>query len=204
MENLLEIALKGGWIMGVLFVLSIISLALFIERWITTKKATRFEEKTYIEILRMIDQKKSDEAAKICKLSETPICKIMEQGLDYAATDLNLATETIDQSANQFVRGLEKHLNTISTLAAIAPLVGFLGTVIGMIQVFKNMEEAGGTDISMFSSGIWMALVTTVGGLIVGIMCIIFHNYLVGKIENIAYMIEAKITQVTVHLRRTQ
>ncbi|MCL1827220.1 MAG: MotA/TolQ/ExbB proton channel family protein, partial [Candidatus Cloacimonetes bacterium] len=112
--------------------------------------------------------------------------------------------ETIEQSANQFIRSHEKNLNTLSTLAAIAPLIGFLGTVTGMIRLFYRMSEAGGNmiDITMLSGGIYEAMVTTVGGLIVGILCIVFHNFLISRIESIAFIVEAKITQVNVHLRR--
>ena len=203
--NLIEIAIKGGWIMVVLFVLSVISVALYFERWLTIKKASKFEEKTYIEILRMIDNNQTSEAAKICKLSETSICKILEQGLSNAEQDSLLAQETIEQSANQFVRFLEKNLSTLSTLAAVAPLIGFLGTVTGMIRVFSKLAESEtGVSLQVLSGGIWEALVTTVGGLIVGILCIIFHNHLTTKIESIAFVLEGKISQVCLHLRRKQ
>ena len=204
--SVIDLAIKGGWLMAVLFVLSIIAVALFIERWLTTRRAEKFEEKTYIEVLRMIDHEKPEEAANICKLSDTPICKILEQGLSYSYEDVHLATETIEQSASQFIRGLEKNLSTLSTLAAIAPLIGFLGTVTGMIRVFYQMHASGSgiVDINMLSGGIYEAMVSTVGGLIVGIICIVFHNYLVGRIEAIAYLVEAKISQVNVHLRRIQ
>ena len=203
--NLIILAAKGGWLMAVLFICSVVAVALFIERWMITKKALRFEEKTYIEILRLIDQGQSTEASKICKLSETSLCKVLEQGLSYADTDTNLAQETIEQSANQFIRSLEKNLSTISTLAAVAPLIGFLGTVTGMIRVFFQLEQSEvGVNIQMLSGGIWEALITTVAGLVVGILCIMFHNAIVSKIEAIAFIVEEKITQVNVHLRRIQ
>jgi len=203
--NLIDMAVQGGYLMAVLFILSIIAVALYIERWLTTKKAFRFEEKTYIEILRMIDQRQAAEAAKICKLSESSICKILEQGLSYADSDILLSQETIEQSANQFIRSLEKNISTLSTLAAVAPLIGFLGTVTGMIKVFMNMAQAeAGVNIQMLSGGIWEAMITTVGGLIVGILCIIFHNHMTSRIEAIAFELEGKISQVTLHLRRTQ
>ena len=203
--NLIELAIKGGWIMAVLFILSIISVSLFIERWLVTRKALKIEEKTYIEILRLIDKNKAGEAADICKLSDSPICKILKQGLKYADTDMNLAQETIEQTASQFIKSLEKNITTISTFAAIAPLIGFLGTVTGMIRVFQKLDETAGTAVMQeLAGGIWEALTTTVAGLIVGILCIIFHNHLVSKIEAIAFTIDEKITQVTVHLRRIQ
>jgi biopolymer transport protein ExbB len=192
----------GGWIMAVLFVLSIVAVALFIERWMAVKRALKFEERIYIDILGKIDERKSSEAAKVCKLSESAICKILEQGLEYADKDLLLAQETIEQNANQFIRGLEKNLSTIATLAAIAPLIGFLGTVTGMIRTFMDIAAAGQIDIQNFSGGIWEALITTVGGLIVGILCIVFYNFLTAKIEGIAFFIEGKISQVGLHLRR--
>ena len=203
--NLIVLAAKGGWLMIVLFIISVIAVALFIERWLVTKRALKFEEKTYIEILRMIDKNQTAEAAKICKLSETSMSKILENGLSYADTDLNLAQTTIEQSGSQFIRGLEKNLGTISTFAAVAPLIGFLGTVTGMISVFFELEQSEvGVDIQMLSGGIWEALITTVAGLVVGILCIIFHNFIVSKIEAIAFLVEEKVTQVTVHLRRIQ
>ena len=139
--NIIHLILDGGFtmisIMLILFVLSIIALSLFVERWLTFNKALKFEEKTYIEILRAIDKNQASEAAKICKLSDATFFKVLEQGLSYADTDIALSQETIESSGNHFIRGLEKHLNTISTFSSIAPLIGFLGTVTGMIQVFE-------------------------------------------------------------------
>jgi len=203
--NLVELAIKGGYLMLVLFVLSVIAVALYIERWLTTKRAFIFEEKTYIEILRLIDQRQSAEAAKVCKLSDSSICKVLEQGLSYADTDILLAQETIEQSANQYIRSLERNLSTMATLAAVAPLIGFLGTVTGMIRVFMLLAEVEtGINVQLLSGGIWEAMITTVGGLVVGILCIIFHNHLTARIETIAFVLEGKISQVTLHLRRIQ
>jgi len=203
--NLVEFVAKGGFLMIFLFIISVIAVALFIERYLTIKKSSKFEEKTFIEVLRMIDQQQPTEAGKICKLSETTICKVLEQGLSYADTDVNLAQETIEQSSNQFVSSLEKNLSTISTFAAVAPLIGFLGTVTGMIKVFFQLQQSeSGVDIQVLAGGIWEALITTVGGLIVGIVCIVFHNYLVSKIESIAFLVNEKTSQVIVHLRRFQ
>jgi biopolymer transport protein ExbB len=167
------------------------------------RRAGKVEEKTYIEILRLIDQNQTDEAAKVCKLAEGSICKILEQGMSYAATDQHLATEAIEQSANQFIRSLEKNLGTLSTFAAVGPMIGFLGTVTGMIRVFMEMQQSeAGVDIQQLSGGIYEAMITTVGGLIVGIICVVFHNHLTSKIENIAFTLESKVSQVCVHLRR--
>ncbi|MDD4156574.1 MAG: MotA/TolQ/ExbB proton channel family protein [Candidatus Cloacimonetes bacterium] len=203
--DLISIAFKGGYLMIILFVISVIAVALFFERWLITKKALKFEQKTFLEILKLIDQQQSTEAAKVCKLSNFSICKILEQGLHQAELDIILAQETIEQSANQFIRGLEKNINTISTFAAVAPLIGFLGTVTGMIRVFFQIQQSEtGVDIQVLAGGIWEALITTVGGLIVGIVCIILHNFLINKIEAVAFLVEEKISQVSLHLRRTQ
>lgn len=203
--DLMSVAFKGGYLMAVLFVISVISVAIFIERWLNTKKAMKFEQKTFLEILKLIDQKQSSEAVKVCKLSKIPICKVLEQGLINAEQDTILAQETIEQSANQFIRSLEKNINTISTFAAVAPLIGFLGTVTGMIRVFFQIQQSeAGVDIQVLAGGIWEALITTVGGLIVGILCIIFHNFLINKIEAVAFLAEEKISQISLHLRRIQ
>ena len=203
--NLAEFVVRGGFLMIFLFIISVIAVALFIERYVTIKRASKYEEKTFIEVLRAIDQHQPSEASNICKLSESSVCKVLEQGLSYADTDINLAQETIEQSANRFISSLEKNLSTISTFAAIAPLIGFLGTVTGMIKVFFEMQQSEvGVDIQILAGGIWEALITTVGGLVVGIVCIVFHNYLITKIETLAYVISEKTSQVSVHLRRFQ
>jgi biopolymer transport protein ExbB len=203
--SLIEFMVLGGFLMVVLLIISVIAVAMFIERLLTINKASKFDEKTYIDVLRMIDQSKSAEASKICKFSEAAVCKILEPGLSYADTDLNLAQETNEQQANQFIRSLEKNLNTISTFAAIAPLIGFLGTVTGMIRVFFELaDSAGAAGIEVLAAGIWEAMITTVGGLVVGIVCIVFHNYLISKLEAVAFLVEEKVSQVNVHLRRFQ
>ena len=201
--SIVDIAMKGGYLMYFLFILSIISVALFIERWLSIRKASKFEEQTYIGVLSKISQNKTADAAADCKFSDSPFFKIFEQGLTYAESDILLAQETIEQHASHFVRSLEKSLGTISTFAAVGPLIGFLGTVTGMIRVFMNLSQhGGGLDIQLLSGGIYEALVTTVGGLIVGIFCIIFHNFLTSKIEAIAFVVEEKVNSVCMHLRR--
>ncbi|CAO80863.1 MotA/TolQ/ExbB proton channel family protein (fragment) [Candidatus Cloacimonas acidaminovorans str. Evry] len=119
--------------------------------------------------------------------SECPMGLMLDKLFNNESDDLDLINQSMEATANLELHRLEKGLGWLSTFAAIAPLIGFLGTVIGMVNVFMKIQAASqsGVDISMLAGGIWVALLTTVGGLIVGIATIIFYNDLVQKLENI-------------------
>ena len=176
--SILELLEKGGWIMIVLGILSIIAIYIFIERFIAIRAA---EKNDPLFMDRIRDYIKSGEvkaAINFCRVTNKPAPEIQT---------------AIENTGNLEVAALEKRLHVLATISGGAPMIGFLGTVIGMVQAFWQMSEAGGNlDISMLSGGIYQAMITTVGGLIVGIVALFGYNYLVAKVDGVVNELERK------------
>ncbi len=191
--SILDLIQKGGILMYVLVGLSIVSLSLFIERLFKILKTKRIDDKIFNEIAELIKNNQLDQAVKLSSLQQSPVKNMIEKGLQALPLGFDVAKEMVENSASNIVRDLEKHLTTISTISNVAPLVGFLGTVTGMVRVFIRLQNAqAGVDVQLLAGGIWEALLTTVGGLVVGIMSMLFYNYLVNRIENITLHLEDK------------
>ena len=192
--NVFELAVKGGWIMVVLAILSVVGVYIFFERFSTLRKAMK-RNPLFME--RIHDNIKDDDlksAANYCRSENTPLSRIIERGVksfNFSATSIR---ETIDNCANLEIATLEKGLPILSTIAAVAPMIGFLGTVTGMVRAFWEMANAGNNiDVSLLSGGIYEAMITTVGGLIVGIISIFAYNYLVTMVDKVQNDMEAEI-----------
>lgn len=131
-------------------------------------------------------------AINLCQAQETPIARLIEKGVERIGRPLNDIQTAVENMGNLEVSKLEKGLPMLATIAGGAPMLGFLGTVIGMIQAFYNMSQAGSNvDITLLSGGIYTAMVTTVAGLTVGIMAYFGYNYLTARIDNIVYKMES-------------
>ncbi len=184
--NVWELAVKGGWIMIVLALLSVVGVYIFIERFTTLRKAVK-QNPRFMQCIR--DNVKDDDiksATNYCMNEDTPIARVVERGLKNINLTAPAIREGLDNSANIEVAALEKGLPILSTIAAVAPMIGFLGTVTGMVQAFWEMANAGNNiDISLLSGGIYEAMVTTVGGLIVGIVAIFAYNFLVIRVDKV-------------------
>jgi len=202
--SLLAIAAKGGFLMAILLIIWIISVFIIIERFIKLKKSKIDEEKFLKEVKLYLSQKQVERAIRFCELRESsPIAYIIMKGLETINNPHSDTKEAVESAARSELRKLEKNLGTLSTFAAIAPLIGFLGTVTGMVKVFMKIQTTGGgVDISLLAGGIWEALITTIGGLIVGIIAILFYNHLVAKIEDIASDMENKSIDLLIDIRR--
>lgn len=201
--NLLSIAAKGGVLMVLLLLISIIAIAIIIERIIKLKR-TQIDENEFLnEISVFLAEKNFERAAQTCEENpNSPIANVISKLLENSKRGVTNTIEIIDLAISKEIHDLEKNLGTISTFAAIAPLIGFLGTVTGMVKVFMKIgETGGGVDISLLASGIWEALITTIGGLIVGIITILFYNYLVGKVEDIAHKLEEDVSEFLIDAR---
>ncbi len=189
--SILELAKQGGWIMVVLAILSIVAVYIFTERFIAIRGAGRVD-KLFMDRIR--DYMKNNDirsAINYCRVTNTTTARIIERGISRASRPAPEIQAAIENSGNLEVALLEKRLPVLATIASGAPMIGFLGTVIGMVEAFWQMSNAGGNlDISMLSSGIYQAMVTTVGGLIVGIIALFAYNYLVAKIDGIVNEIE--------------
>lgn len=191
--NLLEMASKGGWIMVVLALLSIVSFYILFERNYVIRKAGQ-EDPLFME--RIKDYIASGEikaAIGYCRGVQTPSARMIEKGISRLGKPVSDIQAAIENVGNMEVAKLEKGLTIMATISSGAPMIGFLGTVIGMVRAFWNMANAGNNiDITTLSGGIYEAMITTVGGLIVGIIAMFSYNYLVTLIDGVINKMEAK------------
>ncbi|MDY0255496.1 MAG: MotA/TolQ/ExbB proton channel family protein, partial [Tenuifilaceae bacterium] len=165
-----ELALKGGWIMLPLVLLWCIAVYLFIERYWAIKKAQKEDINFMNRIKEYIHDDKVESAINLCQEHNTPIARMIEKGIQRIGRPLSDVTAAIENVGNLEISKLEEGLPTLATIAGGAPMIGFLGTVIGMIRAFYDMSMAGNNiDVGLLSNGIYTAMVTTVAGLIVGI-----------------------------------
>ncbi|MCQ2309185.1 MAG: MotA/TolQ/ExbB proton channel family protein [Bacteroidia bacterium] len=191
--SLWELAVQGGWIMLILGIFSMIAVYIFIERFATISKAAKKDD-FFMDTIRnyMIDGK-LNEAKILCQKSGTPLSRMIEKGISRIGKPLNDIQTAIENVGNLEVSNLEKGVALLAMISGAGPMLGFLGTVIGMIRAFYDMSMAGNNiDIELLSTGIYQAMVTTVGGLIVGIIAFIFYNVLVSQIDKVVNLLESK------------
>jgi len=194
--SVLDLAIKGGWIMIVLGIFSIIAMYIFIERYFAIMKASREDDNFMNNIRDFIHDGRVDSALSLCKNNSSPISRMIEKGLKRIGKPLGDINAAIENVGKLEVSQLEKNIAGLATISGAAPMLGFLGTVIGMIRAFYDMSMAGNNiDIALLSGGIYQAMVTTVAGLIVGIMAYIGYNMLVERIEKLIYKLEARATE---------
>ena len=191
--SLWELAKQGGWIMLILAIFSVIAVYIFSERFITINKASKRDDNFMNLIRNYMIEGKLDEAKDLCKQTNTSISRMIEKGISRVGKPLNDIQTAIENVGNLEVSKLEKGVALIGMISGAAPMLGFLGTVTGMIRAFYDMSMAGNNiDIELLSTGIYEAMVTTVGGLIVGILAYIFYNIIVSKIDNVVNLLESK------------
>ena len=192
--QLFEMAKSGGWVMIVLALMLAFAIYLFIERLVVLIKATK-EDKTFMNRIRdYIKEGKIDSAIKLCRKEDTPSAHMIEKGITRIGRPMQDVQVAIENVGNLEVSKLEKGLVLIATIAAGAPMLGFLGTVLGMIQTFFNMAQnaSGVIEIAALSDGMYQAMVTTVGGLIVGILAMFAYNLLVSRIDRVVRQLESR------------
>ncbi|TFH37073.1 MAG: MotA/TolQ/ExbB proton channel family protein [Bacteroidia bacterium] len=191
-----ELVLKGGWVMVPIFLLSLIAIYIFVERFYVITKAGHEDMNFMNRIKDYIYDSKIDAAIALCKSSNSPASRMVEKGISRIGRPLNDVNTAIENLGKLEIYKLEKGLPTLATVAGAAPMIGFLGTVIGMIKAFYDMSNAGNNiDVSLLSNGIYTAMVTTVAGLIVGILANFAYNMLVAKVEKVVFRLEATSTE---------
>jgi biopolymer transport protein ExbB len=186
----------GNIIMGTLVLLSIYAIYILIERYSTIKKAS-LEDVSFLKSIKNFVEQKDIQAAKtLCKNTDNPVSRMIEKGIDRIDKPMTDISAAIENQGKLEVYKMENNLANLATVAGAAPMIGFLGTVIGMIVAFHEMASAGGNiDVEMLSKGIYTAMVTTVGGLIVGIIAYIAYNFLVSKVDKVIFQLEARTTE---------
>jgi len=189
--NILEILAKGGWVMILIALSSIAILTIFVERFFTLRSVKINARSFILHVRNLLLKKQLDEALKTAKLTPGPVAAITKSALEKYKRPKEEIKEAIETAGRGQIYQLEKYLGSLATLAAITPMLGFLGTVTGMIKAFMKIEALGGNvGPGVLAGGIWEALVTTAAGLLVGIIAIIFYNYLQGQVERLVFEME--------------
>lgn len=194
--SLVDLALKGGWVMIPIALLSIIAVYIFFERFFAINNASKIDTNFMNRIKDYIHDGKLDSAHALCQSANNPLAKMIEKGIDRIGRPLNDVNAAIENTGKLEIYKLERGLAFLATCAGAAPMLGFLGTVIGMVQSFYNIAQSGNNiDVGRLSGGIYTALITTVFGLIVGIVAYFAYNILVSKIELVVYKLEGNTTE---------
>ncbi len=193
-----DMAVNGGWIMLVLALLLVLAIYIFIERYITLSAALKGEaDNVFMDNIRQyVHEGNVDEARSLSKQTPTPLGRMIDKGFSRLGRPLPDIQAAIENEGQLEVANLERRVSLVATVASLGPMIGFLGTVVGMISAFQEMAHAGNNiDIQMLASGIYTAMVTTVGGLIVGIICYFLHNLLVTRINKVVFELEVRANE---------
>ena len=189
--SLIDMAMKGGWLMIPLVILSIVTIYMFGMKWWAIRKATKVDPNFMKDIRDFIHEGKMKSAISLCQKTDTPVARLVEKGIERMGRPLQDIQTAVENMGNVEVARLEKGLPMLATIAGGAPMIGFLGTVMGMVQAFFNMAQAGSNiDITLLSGGIYTAMVTTVAGLIVGIMAYFGYNFLTSQVSDVVFKMQ--------------
>jgi biopolymer transport protein ExbB len=194
--TLLDLTIKGGWVMIPIILLSFVATYIFVERYYVIRKATKEDQNFMNRIKDYIHDSKIDAAVALCKSTASPSARMIEKGMTRLGRPLQDISTAIENVGKLEISKLEKGFPTLATIVGAEPMLGFLGTVIGMVQSFYAMSQAGNNiEVSLLSDGIYTALITTVAGLIIAILGYFAYNLLVVKVEKVVFNLEATSTE---------
>ncbi|MDN4164061.1 MotA/TolQ/ExbB proton channel family protein [Cytophagales bacterium LB-30] len=189
--TLIDLLLKGGLMMVPLFILSVLAIAIFVERVLTIRKAAQTPVQFMEKVKSMVLNGDINGAKLICKDTDTPIARMIEKGLSRIGSPLKTIEASIENVGKIELYRLEKNLSLLATISGAAPMIGFLGTVTGMIQAFIAIaQEEGSVSPKLLSSGIYEAMITTAVGLVIGIIAYLGYNFLVARVQKLVHAME--------------
>ena len=190
--SLWDLCLRGGWTMIPIAALLLVTIYVFIERFIVTGRAGQLDDSFMKRISGYIHENEIQSALNLCNNNPSPYSRLIAKGISRIGRPMNDVLVAIENTGNLEVANLSKGLPWLATTAAGAPMIGFLGTVIGIVQAFYAIAKSGSSaTIDTFADGIYAALVTTVAGLIVGVLALFAYNFLVARINKIMNRMEA-------------
>lgn len=192
--SVFQLLVQGGWyIMIPLALLSFLAIYIIIERLLVINKAQKEDTNFMNQIRDYIHDGKIESAVNLCRVANNPVSRMIEKGVSRIGKPLNDINTAIENVGKLEVARLEKGLSWLGTIAGAAPMIGFLGTVIGMIRTFHDMSTAGNqVEISNLAGGIMQAMITTAAGLVIGIVAYMGYNIMVAKVEKVVYKLEAR------------
>lgn len=185
-----ELSITNLLVMIALFVLSIFTVYTFVERYLSINKALKDEKDFMVRVKEYLKDGKIDAAKDLCRQTNNPAARMVEKGISRIGKPLKDITTSIENVGRLEIYQLEKRLSLLATASGVAPMIGFLGTTLGMVRVFNAMKFETTIELSTISGGIMEAMITTVAGLIVGIMAYISYNYLVAKVDKVVHTME--------------
>lgn len=189
--RVIELLLKGGFMMIPIFLLSIVAVYVFVERILNIKKASQIGDHFFDDIKKQVLNGDVNSAKVLCAQNDSPIARMIEKGLSRLGTELRNIEASIENVGRIEIYKLEKNLSLLATISGAAPMIGFLGTVTGMIRAFMAIaQEEGTVSPKLLSSGIYEAMITTAAGLFVGIIAYLGYNYLVTRVQKLVYKME--------------
>ena len=201
--SLLEIFMQGGFVMIPIFLLSLLAIYVIAERWRVLRNSTLDSVHFLETVEEMLKASDVEKAISYCDDVDKPLARILKQGIRRLGRPLRDIEEAIKNAGKKETYYLEKKMDWLATVAGVAPLLGFLGTVTGMIQAFMQIEGLEGqVNPSVLAGGIWEALITTASGLAVGIIAYGFYNFLTGKINRMVFDLETSTTEFIDLLQR--
>ena len=191
-ESLWDLTLAGGWLMIPLALLLVVSIYIFFERVFAINHVGKEDNKAFMQQIRdHIHAGRIEEAQKLCQATNSPYGRMIAKGVARIGRPMNDVLVAVENVGNMEVANLEKGFSWLATTAAGAPMIGFLGTVTGMVQAFMALAKAGtSANVTILSQGIYEALVTTVAGLIVGIVAMFAYNYLTSRVSKVMNKLE--------------
>ncbi len=195
--SFLEITAKGGILMIAIGICSILGIAVVVERLVALRRMRINTRQFVLQIQNLIIKGRLEDALLLSKKTPGPIAKITKAAIEKHNRPREEIREAIEAAGKIEIYHLEKNLGILATVAAVSPLIGFLGTVTGMIRAFMEIQARGGNvDANVLAGGIWEALITTAAGLSVGIPALIFYNWLVGKVERFVFEMEESSREI--------
>ncbi|WP_060687443.1 MotA/TolQ/ExbB proton channel family protein [Persicobacter diffluens] len=189
--NLLELLFKGGWMMLPLALLLVGAIYIILERWFTLKNASKLPKDFNETIRALVAEGEVQQALMVCQQSDSPVAKMIEKGISRIGSSLKNIEASIENVGKIEIYRLEKNLSVLATISGAAPMMGFLGTVTGMISAFIAIaQEEGSVSPKLLSSGIYEAMITTAFGLLVGLIAYLGYNFLVAKVQKLIQSME--------------
>ena len=203
--SIIELIGSGGTagmiIIGILFVLLFVALYIYFERLFAIKAASKIDANFMNQIKDHVSNGKTDSAQILCAQVNTPVSRLINKGISRIGKPLEDINTAIENAGRLEIYGLEKNVSMLATISGVAPMIGFLGTVVGMILAIFELANAGGTiQMDVLASGLYTAMTTTVAGLIVGIIAYMAYNHLVVKTDKVVYQMEANSLEFLDHL----
>jgi biopolymer transport protein ExbB len=189
--NLLDLLMKGGWVMYPLVVLSVITIYLIVERYIVISRASKVDPGFMSNIKHMLLDGKTDAALSLCRSVNTPIARLLEKGIKRLGKPVKEIESAVENTGKLEIYKLEKNLSYLGIIAGIAPMFGFVGTISGVIKIFYNISLADNISIGLIAGGLYEKMITSASGLVVGIIAHIGFHYLNTMIDRVSFQLES-------------